>query len=142
MADTCYGLIGLMAIARAAAWYQLIDLKKLVRRVGLRFLPAVFRVWLRFLVRFVDIELLACNSPRGLRPAHEVPTGDENNAPSPRDANIPDSAGRPPFAARLMRPAEPNSTRNYMILLPFFNPTGASLRSVWVCARRLRLNTA
>jgi hypothetical protein len=44
-----------MAMARAAAWYQLIDLKKLVRRVGLRFLLVVFRGWLRFLVRFVDI---------------------------------------------------------------------------------------
>ena len=44
-----------MAMARAAAWYQLIDLKKLVRRVGLRFLPGVFRVRLRFLVRLLDI---------------------------------------------------------------------------------------
>jgi hypothetical protein len=44
-----------MAIARAAAWYQLIDLKKLVRRAGLRFLLVVFRVGLRFLVRLLDI---------------------------------------------------------------------------------------
>jgi hypothetical protein len=45
-----------MAIARAAAWYQLIDLKKLVRRAGLRFLLLVFRVgMLRFLVRLLDI---------------------------------------------------------------------------------------
>ena len=45
-----------MAIARAAAWYQLIDLKKLVLRVGLRFLLAVLRVgMLRFLVRLLDI---------------------------------------------------------------------------------------
>jgi hypothetical protein len=74
MTETCYvGLIGLMAIARAAAWYQLIDLNRLVRRAGLRFLPAAFRVGLvRFLVLLLDILLLASNSPRGLRPAHEV----------------------------------------------------------------------
>jgi hypothetical protein len=48
--------VGLMAMARAAAWYQLIDLKKLVRLAGLRFLPAAFRVGvLRFLVRLLDI---------------------------------------------------------------------------------------
>jgi hypothetical protein len=52
--DACQD--GLMAIARAAAWYQLIDLKKLVRRAGLRFLLVVFRVgMLRFLVRLLDI---------------------------------------------------------------------------------------
>jgi len=44
-----------MAIARAAAWYQLIDLKKLARRAGLRFLLLVFRVGLLFLVRLLDI---------------------------------------------------------------------------------------
>ena len=45
-----------MAMARAAAWYQLIDLNRLVRLAGLRFLPAVFRIWrLRFLVRLLDI---------------------------------------------------------------------------------------
>ena len=44
-----------MAIARAAAWYQLIDLKRLVRRAGLRFLLLVFRVGLFFLVRLLDI---------------------------------------------------------------------------------------
>ncbi len=50
------GYVGLMAIARAAAWYQLIDLKKLVRRAGLRFLLVVFRTgMLRFLVRLLDI---------------------------------------------------------------------------------------
>ena len=50
------GYVGLMAIARAAAWYQLIDLKRLVRRAGLRFLLAVLRVgMLRFLVRLLDI---------------------------------------------------------------------------------------
>jgi len=52
----CAGQVGLMAMARAAAWYQLIDLKKLVRRVGLRFLPAGLRDgMLRFLVRLLDI---------------------------------------------------------------------------------------
>ena len=75
MAETCYGLIGLMAIARAAAWYQLIDLNRLVRRAGFRFLPAVFRVGMRFLVLLLDILLLASNSPRGLRPAHEASQG-------------------------------------------------------------------
>ena len=65
--------MGLMAIARAAAWYQLMDLNRLVRRVGLRFLPD-FRVGLlRLFVLLLDILLLASSSPRGPRPAHEVP---------------------------------------------------------------------
>ena len=73
MTETCYvGLIGLMAIARAAAWYQLIDLNRLVRRAGLRFLPADFRVGVVRFLLLLDILLLASNSPRGLRPAHEV----------------------------------------------------------------------
>jgi hypothetical protein len=56
MPDACYGLIGLMAIARAAAWYQLMDLNRLVRRAGLRFLPASLRIGVvRFLVRLLDI---------------------------------------------------------------------------------------
>ena len=56
MADACYGLIGLMAIARAAAWYQLMDFNRLARRAGLRFLPAGLRDgMLRFLVRLLDI---------------------------------------------------------------------------------------
>ena len=44
-----------MAMARAAAWYQLIDLNKLVRRAGLRFLPAFREGMLRFLVCLLDI---------------------------------------------------------------------------------------
>jgi hypothetical protein len=53
-----------MAIARAAAWYQLIDLNRLVRRAGLRFLPAGFREGaVRFLVLLVDILLLASDFP-------------------------------------------------------------------------------
>jgi hypothetical protein len=77
-----------MAMARAAAWYQLIDLKKLVRRVGLRFLLEVFRVWiLRFLVRLLDIELLACKLPPRTSPRSRNPTGRENNAGLRDDAN-------------------------------------------------------
>ena len=63
-----------MPIARAADWYQLIDLNGLLRRAGLRFLAVGFRVGgRRFFVFLLNVYSLV-QLPRGLRPVHEVPT--------------------------------------------------------------------
>jgi hypothetical protein len=68
MPDTCQGE-ALMAIARAAATYQLLDLKGLVRLAGLRFLPADFRDWtLRFLVRLLNMYSSPANCPADFVP--------------------------------------------------------------------------
>jgi hypothetical protein len=54
-----------MAIARAAAMYQLLDLNGFVRLAGLRFLPGDFLgSTLRFLVRLLDIYSLMQTAPR------------------------------------------------------------------------------
>jgi hypothetical protein len=56
-----------MAIARAAAMYQLLDFNGFVRLAGLRFLPAGF--WtLRFLVRLLDMYSSHANCPADFVP--------------------------------------------------------------------------
>jgi hypothetical protein len=65
----------LMPIARAALWYQLLDLNIVDRRAGFRFLLTGFPDCpLRcFLVRLLNMYSSSCKLPRGLRPVREVP---------------------------------------------------------------------
>jgi hypothetical protein len=57
-----------MAIARAAAMYQLLDLNGFVRLAGLRFLPGDFLGWTLFLVRLLDMYSLNANCPADFVP--------------------------------------------------------------------------
>jgi len=129
-----------MAMARAAAWYQLIDLKKLVRRAGLRFLPAAFRVgMLRFLVRLLDIELLACKLPPRTSPRSRSPTGlriTRDRAAMQTLGGCPDQNFRRSFQP-VARPTSESERhpQTYDSNIDF-NPTVATGRAAMACRHR------
>ena len=69
-----------MAIARAAAMYQLLDFNGFVRLAGLRFLPAARLGWtLLFLVRLLDMYSLMQTAPR-TSPRSRSPTRTQHSA--------------------------------------------------------------